>query len=464
MSTPRVISEQIAATGIVPNTYGDATNSAQVTINSQGQVTAATEVAISGVPAAAHNILSTTHGDTLADTVVAGDILTGNATPKWSRLAKGTTNYVLKAGASILAWGQVAFSELTGTAVETQGGTNQTSYTLGDILYSSASNVLSKLAGNTTTTKKFLRQTGNGSISAAPAWDTLVNGDLPANISVLGTFGLAADISPASIGSNQNDYNPTGLSDATVLRLSSSTDVNITGLQGGADGRIIIIINIGGNNITLKNQDVGSSAANRFLLNQDIELLPIESAVLQYDSTSTMWRELATTHIFGGGISEVVIDVDGSNMGAGDELDFQQGSGFYGGVSIVATQGVPTDPVEIVLATVLTSVGLTAQAADISATSLSGSGTNGLYRISYYIVVTTADGAAGAITLTFASNDGTAARSQAAAAVNLTATNFLSGEFVTRVGNSTAPTYAISHTGSYGTAQYALYITSERIQ
>jgi hypothetical protein len=62
---------------------------------------------------------------------------------------------------------------------ETLGGTNQTAYTLGDTLYASASNTLSKLAGNTTSTKKFLRQTGTGAVSAAPAWDTLAQTDLP---------------------------------------------------------------------------------------------------------------------------------------------------------------------------------------------------------------------------------------------------------------------------------------------
>jgi hypothetical protein len=59
---------------------------------------------------------------------------------------------------------------VSGTVAETRGGTNQTTYTLGDLLYSSAANTLSKLAGNTTTTKKFLTQTGNGTISAAPVW------------------------------------------------------------------------------------------------------------------------------------------------------------------------------------------------------------------------------------------------------------------------------------------------------
>lgn len=70
-------------------------------------------------------------------------------------------------------------SEVTGTLGETRGGTNQTSYILGDILYASAANTLSKLPGNTSTTRQFLRQTGNGSSSAAPAWDTIQSADVP---------------------------------------------------------------------------------------------------------------------------------------------------------------------------------------------------------------------------------------------------------------------------------------------
>ena len=60
-----------------------------------------------------------------------------------------------------------------GTLAETRGGTAQGTYTLGDILYSSASNTLSKLAGNITTTMKILTQTGSGAVSAAPAWTAL---------------------------------------------------------------------------------------------------------------------------------------------------------------------------------------------------------------------------------------------------------------------------------------------------
>lgn len=50
---------------------------------------------------------------------------------------------------------------------------------LGDILYASSATVISRLAGNTTTTKKFLTQTGDGAASAAPAWGTIAAGDVP---------------------------------------------------------------------------------------------------------------------------------------------------------------------------------------------------------------------------------------------------------------------------------------------
>lgn len=60
----------------------------------------------------------------------------------------------------------------------TQGGTNITSYALGDTLYSSATNTLSKLAGNTTTSQKFLTQTGTGSVSAAPIWKVIGPSDI----------------------------------------------------------------------------------------------------------------------------------------------------------------------------------------------------------------------------------------------------------------------------------------------
>lgn len=52
--------------------------------------------------------------------------------------------------------------------------------TKGDIPYALDGLVPVALAGNITTTKKFLTQTGTGSASAAPAWAVIVDGDVPA--------------------------------------------------------------------------------------------------------------------------------------------------------------------------------------------------------------------------------------------------------------------------------------------
>jgi hypothetical protein len=64
------------------------------------------------------------------------------------------------------------------TIAPTRGGTGLTSYTLGDIIFASAANTLSTLAGNTVAAKRFLTQTGTGTISAAPTWGTITASDI----------------------------------------------------------------------------------------------------------------------------------------------------------------------------------------------------------------------------------------------------------------------------------------------
>jgi hypothetical protein len=50
--------------------------------------------------------------------------------------------------------------------------------TLGDIIYGGSSGAATRLAGNTTTTKQYLSQTGTGTVSAAPAWATIAGSDI----------------------------------------------------------------------------------------------------------------------------------------------------------------------------------------------------------------------------------------------------------------------------------------------
>ncbi len=64
--------------------------------------------------------------------------------------------------------------------------------TLGDLLYEDATPAPARLPGNVSATRKFLRQLGNGVLSAVPVWDTLLAADVP--LLNQNTTGTAANI------------------------------------------------------------------------------------------------------------------------------------------------------------------------------------------------------------------------------------------------------------------------------
>jgi hypothetical protein len=102
-------------------------------------------------------------------------------------------------------------ANVTGTVAIGNGGTGQTTKTpafnalaphttLGDLAYHDGTNVV-RLAGNTVATRKFLRQLGTGAVSAVPAWDTIVAGDIPTlNQSTTGNAATATAL--AANGTN----------------------------------------------------------------------------------------------------------------------------------------------------------------------------------------------------------------------------------------------------------------------
>lgn len=90
------------------------------------------------------------------------------------------------------------------TIATTVGGTGITTYTLGNILYASGANTLAKLAGNITSTKQYLSQTGTGAVSAAPAWATIATADI-------------GDLSSAATGITQVGTVTTGTWNAGVV-------------------------------------------------------------------------------------------------------------------------------------------------------------------------------------------------------------------------------------------------------
>src|SRR5215469_1383425 len=104
---------------------------------------------------------------------------------------------------------------------------------------------------------------------------------------------LTGVITPPALAANTNDYAPTGFATASVIRVSSTSAVNLTGLAGGTAGRLVNLINVGTNNIVLVNQSVSSAAANRFALGQNITMLPATSATLWYDAATSQWDAIA---------------------------------------------------------------------------------------------------------------------------------------------------------------------------
>lgn len=98
-----------------------------------------------------------------------GDIIRGASAGAPQRLAVGSAGQVLTVVSGEPMWA---------TPPADVGFANPMT-TLGDVIYGGSSGVAARIAGNTTTTKKFLNQTGNGSVSAAPTWSALVAGDIP---------------------------------------------------------------------------------------------------------------------------------------------------------------------------------------------------------------------------------------------------------------------------------------------
>lgn len=101
-------------------------------------------------------------------------------------------------------------------------------------------------------------------------------------------------ITPASIGSNQNDYAPTDFAAADVVRLSASEMYGVNGFSATSvtAWKPKTLVNVGTYPIYFPGQHTGTSAANRIISPQDIVLLPNAAMQIVYDNTSSRWRVL----------------------------------------------------------------------------------------------------------------------------------------------------------------------------
>jgi hypothetical protein len=208
-----------------------------------------------------------------------------------------------------------AKGRITSAANGTGGGGGMTNpmTTLGDIIYENGTPTAARLAGNTTTAKQFLVQTGTGSVSAAPIWGTIAAGDVPTlsyvDLTTTQTIAGAKNFT-TSVGSTAS-YVPDIYATRYYLNTTAYLDggtagqATLTGILAvnpslATSGSYSAVVT-GGFHVDIPTKD-------SYLLNVD----PTNSAVMINSST---WDSWAKFWVAGGGAR------------FDDDFRFQKGSG-----------------------------------------------------------------------------------------------------------------------------------------
>ncbi len=183
--------------------------------------------------------VAATNGGTGTNTVATGDLLYGSATDAWSKLPVGAAYkpLVVNAGGTNVEWNALALNQagtVSGALPIANGGTDITTYTLGDTLYASAANTLAKLPGSVSATKTFLTQTGTGAASAAPAWGTISASDVSGLAPSATTDTTnAANITSGTLPSARLNGSYTGITGVGTITAGTWNGGTLAAIYGG---------------------------------------------------------------------------------------------------------------------------------------------------------------------------------------------------------------------------------------
>lgn len=135
----------------------------------------------------------------------AGQILTvngGGTAPQWSTgAATGVTSISFGTTGLTPNTATTGAVVVAGTLVAVNGGTGITGYLQGEMLYANTTTTLDKVTANTTTTKKYLSQTGNGTVGLAPSWSDVTATNIAGGAAGTLFYNTAADTTTSlSIG------------------------------------------------------------------------------------------------------------------------------------------------------------------------------------------------------------------------------------------------------------------------
>ncbi len=157
----------------------------------------------------------------------------------------GTPNYITIAGQVITRALINLVNHVTGVLPEANGGTNQSSYAQGDIIYASAANTLAKLGKDTTAT----RYLTNKGTSNNPKWDVItltdgVTGTLPvANGGTGATTFTPATYSPTYGGTGSMTFTTVTSTYTKFVQFGKMVHlwIHATGTTGGTANNTITI-------------------------------------------------------------------------------------------------------------------------------------------------------------------------------------------------------------------------------
>ena len=201
---PGIINLAIGASGVTPGTYGSASSVGQFTVNQYGAITAATNVSIG---------------------INASQIISGTIDP-----ARISGSYTGITGVGVLTAG----TWNANTIAAIYGGTGQSSYTTGDLLYASDSATLSKLSDVATGNALI-----SGGVGVAPSWGkidltTHVTGVLPVSNGGTGqsSFTNGQLLIGNTTGNTLTKATLTAGSGVTITNGAGSITISATGTGG----------------------------------------------------------------------------------------------------------------------------------------------------------------------------------------------------------------------------------------